>query len=245
MIFGRKAILIIHGFVGGIYDYGSLPSELETYRDFDVYTFTLPGHEKHIVKNVKYEDWIKESEKQLEFLINHHYKKIYVIGHSMGGVIAAHLAAKYKQVKKLVLAAPAFRYFYFKDGKVNIKGINETIKNLPHMLKEEDKDKVIERIQKTPIQTMLEFTKLVSKYQNDIANITCPILTIHGLKDKVVPEEGTNYVYNTVKSKTNLLVNIDKVTHDCFTKERNDEVKIIITNFLRRLPNDKKEIVNI
>ena len=245
MFLRRKAILFVHGFVGGIYDYDNFPNELETFRNYDVYTFTLPGHEKHVVKNVKYADWINSAEKQIEFLLNHNYKEIYVIGHSMGGVIAAHLAVKYKEVKKLVLVAPAFRYFYFKDGKVNIKGINDTLKRLPSMLKEEDKEKVIERIQKTPIPTMLEFTKLVDAYQKDLKNITCPTLTIHGLKDNVVPNEGTDLVYNTIKSKTNLLVNIDKVTHDCFTKERKEEIKTIITNFLRRLPNNKKETINI
>ena len=245
MFFRRIAILFIHGFVGGVYDYDSFPNELETYRNYDVYTFTLPGHEKHVVKNVKHNDWIKAAEDQIEFLLNHNYKTIYVIGHSMGGVIAAHLASKYKEIKKLVLVAPAFRYFYFEDGKVNIKGINETLKKLPSLLKEEDKEKVIERIQKTPISTMLEFTKLVSEYQKDLQNITCPILTIHGLNDNVVPKSGTDLVYNTVKSKTNLLINIDKVTHDCFTKERKEEIKIIITNFLRRLPNNKKETINI
>ena len=245
MFFRRKAILFIHGFVGGIYDYDTFPNELETYRNYDVYTFTLPGHEKNIVKNVKHSEWIKAAESQIEFLLNHNYKEIYVIGHSMGGVIATHLAANYKEIKKLVLVAPAFRYFNFKDAKVDIKGINETLKRLPSLLKEEDKEKVIERIQKTPIPTMLEFTKLVSEYQKDLNNITCPTLTIHGLKDPVVPSEGTDLVYNTIKSKTNILVNIDKVTHDCFTKERKEEVKAIITNFLKKYPNNKKEIINI
>lgn len=245
MFFKRKAILLIHGFVGGIYDYENLPNELEVYKNFDVFTFTLPGHEKMVVSNVKYEDWIKEAENQIEFLINHKYKEIYIIGHSMGGVIATHLASKYKEVKKLVLAAPAFRYFYFTNGKVDIKGLNETIKNIPKLFKEENREKVVERILKTPIATMLEFTKLVNKYTKDVENITCPILTIHGLDDKVVPAEGTDYVYNNVKSKTNILANINEVTHDCFVCQRNEEVKNIIINFLRKHHKKKKETINI
>ena len=51
MFFRRKAILLIHGFVGGIYDFGSLGNELEVYKNFDVYSFTLPGHEKNVVKD--------------------------------------------------------------------------------------------------------------------------------------------------------------------------------------------------
>ena len=245
MFFRRKAILLIHGFVGGIYDYDSLPNELELIRNFDVFTFTLPSHEKIIVKDVKFEEWIKSSEKQIEFLINNKYKEIYIIGHSMGGVIATHLAAKYKEVKKLVLVAPAFRYFYFKDGKVNIKGFNETIKSVPELFKDEGREKVVERIQKTPIATMLEFTKLVDKYQNETKKVTCPTLTIHGTIDKVVPIEGTDYVYNTINAKTNILINIKGVTHDCFTKKRNNEVKQLIIDFLKKKPHNKKETINI
>ena len=245
MFFRRKAILLIHGFVGGIYDFDTLPSDLELIRNYDVYTFTLPSHEKFVVNNVKYEEWIQASEKQVETLINNGYKKIYLIGHSMGGVIATHLAGKYKEVKKLVLAAPAFRYFYFKDGKVTLKGFNETVRNMPLLFKDEGREKVIQRIRKTPLSTMMEFTKLVAKYQDDTNKGTCPSLTIHGLDDRVVPKEGTEHVYNTILSKTNILVNIKEVPHDCFIKKRNDEVKKIIINFLRKTPHNKKEIINM
>ena len=245
MFFRKKAVLLIHGFVGGIYDYGNFQNELQVNRKFDVYTFTLPGHEKHIVKGVKYEEWIKEAERQIEFLINHHYKEIYVVGHSMGGVIAAHLASKYKEVKKLVLAAPAFRYFYFKEGKVNIRGINDTVKGMPSLIRDEGRDKVIERIQKTPLATMIEFTKLVNTLSKDLSKITCPVLIIHGLNDHVVPTEGTEYAYNNIKSKTNILVNIKDVTHDCFVKKRKEEVKSIIASFLIKYQKRRKEIINI
>lgn len=245
MFFRKKAILLIHGFVGGVYDYNDLANELQVYRKFDVFTFTLPGHEKSVVKDHKYEDWVKSAEDWMKFLIDNNYKEIYVVGHSMGGVIATHLASIYPQVKKLVLAAPAFRYFYFKDGKVNIKGFNETIKGMPTIFKNEGNEAVIERIKKTPLSTMLEFTKLVSKYQDDVNKVTCPTLIIHGLNDKVVPEEGTNLVYNNIKSKTNVLVNVKDVPHGCFRCARGREVKNIIINFLKTKPCNKKQTIDI
>ena len=44
----RKAILLIHGFAGGNYDYGDLGNDLELFRSFDVFTFTLPVGEVKI-----------------------------------------------------------------------------------------------------------------------------------------------------------------------------------------------------
>lgn len=241
----KTAILFIHGFVGGNYDFDNFPNELQIHKNFDIFTYTLPAHEKTTVKNVKYEEWIEESINQINFLLNNKYKNIYIIGHSMGGVIATHLASIYPQIKKLVLVAPAFRYFYFKDGKINIKNISETLKNIPDLFKQMGSDKVIERISKTPLPTLFEFTKLVSEYQNDTEKITCPTLIIHGNEDIVVPKESTDYAHNTIKSKTNFLVNISKINHDCFKCERNEDLRKIITNFLIQHNKKKKENINI
>ena len=62
----KKAILLIHGFAGGSYDYNSLNNDLELYNSFDVFTFTLPGHERMIIDKVTRKDWIKKAEDELE-----------------------------------------------------------------------------------------------------------------------------------------------------------------------------------
>ena len=111
----RKAVLIIHGFAGGTYDEEILNHELELKWNYDVFTFTLPGHEGMTTRNIKYTDWIEKAEYEINYLIDNGYKNIYLVGHSMGGVIAGYLASKYKQVKKLVLVAPAFRHYGYED----------------------------------------------------------------------------------------------------------------------------------
>ena len=150
----KKAILLIHGFAGGNYDYNSLGNDLELYNSFDVFTFTLPGHERMIIDKVTREDWIKKAEDEIEKITNANYKEVYVIGHSMGGVIASHLASKYKEVKKLVLAAPAFHYLAFKGDKVDVI---ESIKKLPNLFKNYAPEEVLSRIFKIPAHTIKEF----------------------------------------------------------------------------------------
>lgn len=237
----RKAVLLIHGFVGGTYDYGDLPFQLELIKNFDVYTFTLKGHEKVIVNNVKYTDWIKDCERYMEMLISNGYKHIYVVGHSMGGVLASYVACKYpKYVKKLVLAAPAFKFFCFNDDKLDIM---KSIKKSPEILGSLPHDEVLSRLVKTPIPTVIEFTTLVKKYSKCAREITCPTLIIHGLDDLLVPSGSTDFVYDNIKSKTNIYLNIPMVNHNCFTGENTDLVNSNIVDFL--VHKNKKKRVNI
>ena len=60
MILFRKAVLIIHGFAGGTYDQERLANYLERHAKLDVYSFTLPGHEKRTFKTAKYQEWIND-----------------------------------------------------------------------------------------------------------------------------------------------------------------------------------------
>ena len=233
MFFRKKAILFIHGFVGGIYDFGTLHNELQLYKNFDVFTYTLKAHDKLIVKDVEYKEWIDESTKQIEFLINNGYKEIYLIGHSMGGVIASNLASKYHEVKKIVLAAPAFRIFCFKSGKLDIKSFNNSLKNIPEIIKGQGREQVLSKLIKTPIPTTIELTKLINHYQSCVNEITCDTLIIHGTEDNIVPRESTEYVHNSIKSKTNILINVQGLNHDCFISNRSDELNYIIKELER------------
>ena len=234
----RKAILLVHGFAGGSYDYANLGNDLEMYADFDIFTFTLPGHEDKTHEKVTREDFIKSAEDQIERLIKHGYTTIYVIGHSMGGVIACHLARKYKQVKKLILAAPAFRYFSFKGDKFDLIG---SLKKTPAIFHEYKKDTILSRIFKMPLPTILEFTKLVEEHEDDPKYLNCPTLIIQGLNDNIVPIDSSEYVYKAIKSTVKCLVKIKGATHDIFKSDTYDEILDIIVKFLRKNQNKEKE----
>lgn len=238
----RKAILLVHGFAGGSYDYGDLANDLQLYRNFDVYTFTLPGHDKTIINKVTKEDWIKSAETQIEKIINNGYKKIYIIGHSMGGIIATHLASKYPEVKKLVLAAPAFKYFSFKDDKLDII---ESLKKVPNLFKDYDKETILSRITKVPLLTIKEFMELAEEHLIDIKSIDIPTLILHGENDEIVPIDSVNYVYDNIASKSVTLIELENLNHDLFINNRYEEVKKLIVDFLisyNLTVKDKKKI---
>ncbi len=227
MILFRKAVLIIHGFAGGTYDEEKLANFLERHAKLDVYSFTLPGHEKRTFKTVKYQEWIKESEDMLNRLINYGYKDIYLIGHSMGGVIATYLASKYKRVKKLVLAAPAFNYLVANDESNAI----EKMKKGMDAIKNNDKDEILTRFLKLPLTSINEFVKLVKKYKKSYLEVKIPVLIVQGDMDTLVPLESSLNIYEELLSKKKKIVILKNITHDIF-REDSEKAFVEIERFL-------------
>lgn len=227
MIF-RKAILIIHGFAGGTYDQEELAFNLELNKSFDVFQFTLPGHDKNLSK-VNYQEWIKSSEEKVELLINNGYNSIYLIGHSMGGVIATHLASKYEQIKRLVLAAPAFHYLNVIKDDLNVK---ESLKKIPKVI-DDYKDEFIGRFLKLDVSATRELMLLIKKYYDAPILVNCPTLILQGLDDHLVPKSSSEYVYNSLSRNIKKLIYIEGVDHEIFRSIKKDKIFNIVEKFLK------------
>lgn len=229
-MFRRKAVLVIHGFAGTPFDLEYLSNYLELERKFDVFAYTLPGHESLSKRKVTANDWINSCEDHIEMLIKNGYKKIYVVGHSMGGVITCHLATKYKQIKKIVLLAPAFRYFDLKDSNFNLLTV---LKQTPEVIKHYDKNEVLARVFKLPLLSFKEFIALVKKYYNTPKKVTCKALIIQGLSDSVVPIDSSKYVYESLKSKKKKILFYENTEHEIFRSDKKDEINNEIRKFLK------------
>ena len=226
----KRAILVIHGFAGGTYDEEELANYLELNREFDVFQFTLPGHDKNLSKIDRVE-WLNASEKKVEWLIKNGYNKIYLIGHSMGGVIASYLATKYKEVKKLVLAAPAFQYLNVIKDDLNI---SKSLKVAPKIIKEYGSDEVIARMLKLNVSVLKEFIEFIKENYEYPKYIECPILILQGDNDSLVPVSSSKYVYESVKSKNKKLIMLEGVTHDIFRDINKEKIFKLVEKFLKR-----------
>ena len=241
-MFKHKAILIIHGFAGGVYDEEYLANYLEVKKDFDVFSFTLPGHDVKDTRSATEEKWMEESENQLKLIIKRGYKTVYLVGHSMGGVIATHLAKKYKQVKKLVLVAPAFTSIASDEEG----GVVAALFKIPDLLKAYSYKEILTRVNKLPISSSKEFFNLIADYKDDIYEITIPTLFVHGSIDQLVPTKSTLEIYEKMNLEKKQLIIIDGYYHDVF---KGDKVEIIckeIEKFLatraRKIKKSKLEL---
>ncbi|HOO68344.1 MAG TPA: alpha/beta fold hydrolase [Bacilli bacterium] len=225
----NKAILIIHGFAGGPYDEEPISNYLEL-KSYDVFNFTLPGHDKMLFNKITKDDWINSCREHLELLISNNYEYITVIGHSMGGVLACILASEYKEITRLVLAAPAFKYLTFEEEDFKFL---TALKNSSKLFEDYSKEEIIARILQFPMSVIKEFMTLIKENYDIPSKIDTPTLIIQGKNDKVVPVKSAEYVYKTLKSKNKHLMLLDEVTHDVFKGKKVNDICIAIEQFIR------------
>lgn len=225
----RKAVLIIHGFAGGTYDQEPLFFYLQPKLEFDVYNFTLPGHITNLANDVEYKDWIKAVDDRINTLTSMGYSKIYLIGHSMGGVLATHAAIKHPIVKKLVLIAPAFDFLSTDDNY----SLAKTIKAGAEIIKTYQVKEILSRFLKVSVQQVRQFVKLVEVSQENPSLLNVPTLIIQGTNDQIVPYESSNKIYNEMHCKK-WLINVDGVTHDVFKGVKVDIINKEICRFLKK-----------
>src|SRR5690625_796054 len=105
--------LIIHGYTGGPYEVEPLRAYIQEHTNWKVTVPVLEGHGKELdLKEVSYEVWLDGAQEDMDQL-KASCDTVYVIGFSMGGMIAAYLAAN-NDIDKLVLLSTARKYVSFK-----------------------------------------------------------------------------------------------------------------------------------
>lgn len=235
MIRFRKAIFIIHGFTGNLYDNEYLMNYLEYERDFDVYAKTLPGHDKDRFSKAKYTDWLRFVDNEIDYLVSIGYKTIYLVGHSMGGVLASYVASRHKEVKKLVLVNAAFDYINLKQNRLDIL-TNKDFSKYNHIL---------EKVLRTSISFFIEFTKLVKKHKTVMKNVTCETLVLQSDGDEIIPFETANEIYENLASSKKYLTMISDCSHVALSSDRKEDISEYIRLFFKGGRKWKKNMKDV
>lgn len=104
----NKAVLLLHGFGGRSSNWNYAAQKIYQKMKIPIYVPRLPGHATNTEDflNSNADQWLRKAVDSYLYLASS-YPQIYLAGFSMGGLLAAILAAKFKP-EKLSLVAPAF-----------------------------------------------------------------------------------------------------------------------------------------
>ncbi|MFB1051753.1 alpha/beta hydrolase [Paraliobacillus sp. JSM ZJ581] len=223
--------LCIHGFTGGLYEIEPLVAYLKEHTEWIIKSPLLPGHGVHLaLEGVSYTEWIQTAEEAL-IELKQEVDTVYIIGFSMGGMIASYLASKY-EVAKLVLLSPSRRY-------INIAQMGLDIGDMI-------KDRIVGRLQDNllykiyqhkrghvPLRAYIEFLKCMKYTKPALKNIFCPVFVAQGIQDGMVPYKSTHYLAEEIPTDIEVIYYSDSKHHICLGKDK-DVVNDAVLRFLKR-----------
>lgn len=104
----RAGCLLIHGYGGSTFEMEGLAAAL-TDAGTEARLVCLPGHGEGYknFRKCRFSDWMAHAEKEFRAMAER-CERVVVIGFSMGGIIALHLASRYPVGGVVVLSAPLF-----------------------------------------------------------------------------------------------------------------------------------------
>lgn len=224
------ACLVIHGYTGGPYEVDPLVRYLKENTDWHIEVPTLPGHGKKLaLDNVSYRKWLETAEDKLKQLQGK-YEEIYVIGFSMGGMIASYLAARYP-TDKLVLLAPAGKYLSFRQM---VKDLKDTVADgFKGRLRENKLYLHYKRkLGEVPFKANIEFLKLVRFTRRYLKELDLPVLIAQGQQDGMVPYKTVYYMDKEITSDQTEVVFFERSRHLICLGDDRDTLNNLVHEFL-------------
>ncbi len=220
--------LCIHGFTGAPYEVEPLVDYLQQHTDWKFVVPLLPGHgDTFSLKDSTCTDWIDCAELALQKLFEE-CEEVYVIGFSMGGLIAAYLTARYS-ISKLVLLSAAAKY-------VNPAQIKEDIREMVQDLRKKQLHenelflRYREKLIITPPAAARQFQKVVRIARPELKKITVPVFIAQGTEDGIVPVTSAEYIYKRLSSAERHLYYSPKAKHlICHTGSKKELFEKVFT----------------
>lgn len=232
--------LCIHGFTGGPYEIEPLTSFLSEETDWLVVTPTLPGHGLNLqLDDVTHEDWLEAADQAYQELATQ-VDQIYLIGFSMGGMIAAYLAAKYP-VKGLVMLSPSRKYLSLSKIASEVRYLvrerffGEIENNLVYQNLQHKKGLI-------PARAYVEFAKCIAKTRPFLKEITCPVLVLQGIQDGLVPYQTTHDLANEIPVDIDVIYYADSKHLICLGDDKDLVIQTVYDYLIRNERVTKEKI---
>jgi len=195
----KPVIVFIHGFSKRTTI--PLDNAMEYFRNHGYFVVSKNLFDPNDENDDNPKNWIENANKLVEEALSIK-EDVVVIGFSMGGVIASHLASNYP-VKLLILLAPAFEY-------VTLKAVRETITN---RLPKRNNEPVVNN-GKLPENFVDAFKEVVLLCRNSLEKVVCKTIIFHGRDDEKIPVRSSEYAYQHLASKDKKLFLLSHANHN-------------------------------
>lgn len=238
----RGYIMLVHGLGEHCERYQAL-AEYANKAGYGVYSMDLPGHGQspgkrgHIDRFEEFDsaamqlhDRIKEAAGDLP---------IYLVGHSMGGLIASHLLLNHQSLFAAAVLSgaaikspqtpPAFqvailRFLSFITPKLGVMTLDASgISKDPEVVDVYMKDPLVNK-GKLSARMAAELFGAMDLAQTRAAEITLPLCLLHGSNDVMTAPEGSELLHERISSENKKLTIYPGLFHEIFNEPEHEQV---------------------
>jgi acylglycerol lipase len=238
----KAVIIVVHGLAEHIGRYQNVVNFLVP-RGYTIYGIDQRGHGKSQgIKGYvdRFSDYITDLKTFFDLVRKENPdKKIFVLGHSMGGLVVVLYAIEYQQgLAGMVVSAPLLirgssisaatvvmaKIISAIAPKMGVAVLDaSTISRDKAVVDAYVNDPLVYR-GKTTARWGAEFMKITEKLPERIPGITLPLLVMFGTEDKLVDPESGKMLYEKASSKDKTMKAYNGLYHEIFNEPEHDSV---------------------
>jgi len=243
-------VVFVHGFIEHSGRYAELAQRLNQ-EGYAVYAMDLRGHGKSEGDRVfirAFDDLLADLERFLERVRTREPRKpTFLFGHSMGGTVAALLAAtRPPEVRGLMLSAPACRisnrvFPLLRRLAGFLSLVLPKLRLVPMSFKSLSRDpEVVDQFKRDPlvfhgrfpVRSGAEILRAADRISGQLEAIRLPFLVLHGTGDTVTDPEGSRRLCEQAGSTDKTLKLYDGLYHDLFHEPEKEQVTADVIEWL-------------
>lgn len=227
---GPIGCLLVHGFTCSPLSVKPLADNLSQ-KGYTVSSILLPGHgtTPEAMAGVRGQDWLEAVQAGLAEL-QRTCQKVWLVGFSMGGVLAAITAAGQPVEGLVTIAAPVWprpwqtrfaRLFKYSKAYIPMRGKRDF--QVPCF-----------KYPRTPLSSVAELMALISQMLRELGEIRVPALVVQGTNDRTIFPKSASFIYRHLGSGDKDLVWIEGGGHMLLLENDRDRTCELIAEFITK-----------
>lgn len=234
-------VILIHGFTATTVEVRPIAEFLHS-EGYTIAAPLLPGHgtSPEELNNQKWENWIDFVSEMVEHCKENH-ETIFIGGESMGGLITCYLAASMKDIKGIMLYAPAL--------KVNNLAFSKFIRFFKKVIPKKNVDEIPAKdefpwqgYKVHPTRAAYQMYLLQKITRKKLKLINQPAIIFQGKFDNTISPDGSKFIYNNINSTNKEYVFLENSSHTVLLDKDFKFLARKTSEFLKSTLNNKQFI---
>ncbi|TMD68375.1 MAG: alpha/beta fold hydrolase [Chloroflexi bacterium] len=237
-------VLLIHGLNGSRRDFEELELVLQD-RGMVTDNMLLPGHGVHVrdMLPLGWHDWANAVRDELNAL-KQRCDVIFLVGHSLGGALALHIAAHEEVAGIVMMCAPLHMHPLTLHAVRIVKYLTPLVPTVREDVHDPDARRRYTRdvYRWTPMRPVESMLRFLPTLRTELPRITAPALIMTSIHDHVVPARDSREIYQHIGSKEKHLVTFHRSFHVIMKDYDREEVFAKTTAFILRHAGEAKAL---